>query len=350
MKIFYSLILILFTINYINANCNCIPIGETCKDGEICQDMGFCGTPGTASSNSQSICVSRVDVGEPCFVEDNCYVGLSCYKINSNDTKGVCSEIKYALIGEPCEKKLDCMSDLSSCVNNICTLNRHVDVCGEDIDCDMGLEICVNSTCQSPTKLGSACKARDSTCNKLEGFCAAPAGSDDGICKKYFSLQEGEYCYSGDYDYQCDNTKNLYCNNINKKCQVYSFIKPDIESCDSSNQCNAHLNGTSAESICGCGRCIEYQLVSSNERQIITDLFTCASINKCGLHSAITAKGCIRTKCAKEFCDYNRLNTKFDGCGGYTAVLSQLNCDVNNSFKLLPSLSFLILLFIYLLF
>ncbi|EGC35651.1 hypothetical protein DICPUDRAFT_151989 [Dictyostelium purpureum] len=349
MKFFYSLILILLTINYINANCNCIPIGDTCKHGEICQGAGYCGTPGTASSNDQSICVNRVNVGEPCFVDDNCYIGIYCYKKNSNDTKGVCSEIKYALNGEKCAKDIDCMSELSSCVNNKCTPRKNVNGCVEDMDCEMATQICVNKICQLPAKLGSGCKTNGGTCNNLEGFCSAPAGSDDGICKKYFSLQEGEYCNAGDNDYQCDSSKNLYCNNINKKCQVYSYIKPDIESCDTSIQCNAHLNGTSAESSCVCGKCYEYQLVSSNDRKVVTDLFTCALTNECSLGVPLASKGCITTNCAKEYCDYYLINTKYDGCGEHAAILSQLKCDVNNSFKLLPSLSFLILLFIYLL-
>ncbi|EGC35652.1 hypothetical protein DICPUDRAFT_151990 [Dictyostelium purpureum] len=353
MKFFYSLILILLTFNYINANCDCIPIGEPCeKNGESCQNFGYCGTPGTETSNNQSICVNRVNVGEPCFVNDSCYIGLYCYKKNSNDTKGVCSEIKYALNGEKCAKDIDCMSELSSCVNNKCTLRKNVNGCEDDMDCELASQICVNKICQLPAKLGSACTKRGDTCNRLEGFCASPDGGNDGICKKHFSLQEGEYCYF-DYDYkeyQCDSSKNLYCNNINKKCQVYSYIKPNIESCDGLYQCNAHLNGTTAESICACGKCYEIQLVSSYDRKVITDLFTCALTNECSFSIPFTSKGCLATKCFKEYCAYYLIRSKFDSCGGLAAHLSHLKCDVNNSFKLLPSLSFLILLFIYLLF
>jgi hypothetical protein len=147
--------------------------------------------------------------GAPCK-SNGCEDGLFCadYSVLESENLGTCS--KPRSLGEPCEQRSECKSDLWCDENQECALAQEVgESCSAISLCASGLA-CLNDRCATLVFPGDACDEELTTCSV--GICR------DGVCENYAKI--GESCAT---DGDC-----MHATCISGICEDTSICNPPI--------------------------------------------------------------------------------------------------------------------------
>lgn len=152
--------------------------------------------------------------------------------------------------GEPCERDSDCI--YPNCISKICTGKHWLEKCESSVECHVGLYCNYNKICWVQKEEYSRCTS-DSECKNNMG-CNFWTYSDEGECRKYFSLSKKEWVFN------CENHVSLLCKSGScggpgGKGVCIDGIKPRYldPKCKKDEDCKGESYGWQFYSECECG-------------------------------------------------------------------------------------------------
>jgi len=329
--------------NSVTGNCDLVPTGNSCDDGNFCTDNDRCtangckGTPNTKSCNDglfcteNDKCTSGVCKGQPktCSASTN-----ACTTIVCDESSAGCTE-KNVVDATPCEDGLKCtVGDV--CVGGQCQS-------GTPVTCSLG-DPChtiqcseLTGSCQVTINNGKSCDDQNScTTNDVcssSGVCSGSpvVCSQAGLDQCHVSTCSNGVCRTKFIQRACDDhnlcTDNDACIPGAETCQGIQKLCPTVPclkySCNSlTGSCVAQNDNTQSctdNNPCTVDQCLNGKCVST--------AIPCDDGNAC------TTDSCVAGVCVHinnfDPCNDNNACTQYDACSNGACKGIPLNCDDN---------------------
>ena len=210
------------------------------------------------SQLAQDTCIkveSGVSLMNPCPDSKICNTPIEDPVIDSYCKEKEPFPFKKKLPSLPCKEQEECFS--LNCHNDVCQGKSDGSECSSPFECNYGRtcrrnlnEAISTSKCLEPVKEGEKCE--------LDTDCVLECGCLNGICTKYFSLDNNEKTNGLDYGSDFNFCKSGYVNEVGV-CMNISLAN-DITECSDSSPCEYEYNDKDGEkksifihSNCLCG-------------------------------------------------------------------------------------------------
>lgn len=156
----------------------CLPLIE---DGESCDEDAHC-TSGYCSSTQSDICVTKYNVSESCYYDDDCLSGLTC-----------CWECGFVCETYPRDMGVSCIQD-DDCDSEFCSSSSFTcaEVVGDGEECQ-GDDWCTSGFC-SPDRGVCMTTADDAEDCEYDSDCTSEFCSADNGDTCFTILEDGEAC------------------------------------------------------------------------------------------------------------------------------------------------------------